>query len=77
MSKCPPGVICFENFTFTFVIIALLVIIYFIYTRQTYPYSNKQNHNMRITDNSTADYSRPVGSSNNQNLGSLFGLFAD
>ena len=75
MSKCPPGVICFENFTFTFVIIALLVIIYFIYTRQTYPYSNKQNHNMRITDNSTADYSRPVGSSNNQNLGSLFGLF--
>jgi len=30
---------------------------------------------MRITDNSTADYSRPVGSSNNQNLGSLFGLF--
>jgi hypothetical protein len=34
MAKCPPGVICFENFTFVFVIIALIIIIYFMYSRQ-------------------------------------------
>ena len=33
MSKCPPGVICFENFTFTFIIIALVIMIYYIYAR--------------------------------------------
>ena len=34
MAKCPPGVICFENFTFVFVIFALLIIIYFMYSKQ-------------------------------------------
>lgn len=34
MAKCPPGVICFENFTFVFVIFALIIIIYFMYSRQ-------------------------------------------
>jgi hypothetical protein len=34
MAKCPPGVICFENFTFVFIIFALLIIIYFMYSRQ-------------------------------------------
>lgn len=34
MSKCPPGVICFENFTFTFAVIALSVITYIVYTKQ-------------------------------------------
>jgi hypothetical protein len=34
MSKCPPGVICFENFTFIYVIIALSVLLYFVYSRQ-------------------------------------------
>lgn len=33
MAKCPPGVICFENFTFTFIILAILVILYIIYIR--------------------------------------------
>ena len=73
MSKCPPGVICFENFTFTFVILALVVFIYFIYVRQ----NNTTNH---INDNyiekdNRMDYRYPVGSSNNQNLGSFFGIF--
>lgn len=31
MSKCPPGVICFENFTLTFIIISLMVVIYYVY----------------------------------------------
>jgi|TARA_B110000285_G_scaffold83226_1_gene95708 hypothetical protein len=35
MGKCPPGVICFENFTFTFVLIAVSILLYIIYTRQT------------------------------------------
>jgi len=35
MGKCPPGVICFENFTFTFVIIAVSILVYIIYVRQT------------------------------------------
>jgi hypothetical protein len=35
MGKCPPGVICFENFTFTFVIIAVSILVYIIYARQT------------------------------------------
>jgi len=34
MAKCPPGVICFENFTFVFVIFALIIIIYFMYSKQ-------------------------------------------
>ena len=36
MSKCPPGVICFENFTLTFIIISILVIIYYVYARNSY-----------------------------------------
>jgi hypothetical protein len=45
MSKCPPGVICFGNITFIFVIIALIVIIYYIYERtQT---NNKQVRNIQ------------------------------
>ena len=40
MAKCPPGVICFENFTFTFIIIALLVILYIVYIRNTNQFSS-------------------------------------
>ena len=31
MSKCPPGVICFENFTLTFIIISIIIVIYYVY----------------------------------------------
>ena len=51
MAKCPPGVICFENFTFTFIIIALLVILYIVYIR------NSQH--------SGSIFSQPSTSSNN------------
>jgi hypothetical protein len=73
MSRCPPGVICFENFTFTFVIIALFVIIYFVYNRQFGSNGMKQ-HNMNISNTESNS-----GLSNTANIGidvsSLFGLF--
>ena len=59
MAKCPPGVICFENFTFTFIIISLVIIIYFVYpNRSSYKIEMKQ---------STDTNSNPGGS--------IFGLF--
>jgi len=74
MSRCPPGVICFENFTFTFVIIALFVIIYFVYNRQFGSNGMKQQHNMNISNAESNS-----GLSNTANIGidvsSLFGLF--
>jgi hypothetical protein len=32
MKKCPPGVICIENVSFSFIIICILIITYFVYT---------------------------------------------
>ena len=59
MAKCPPGIICFENFTFTFIIISLIVIIYFVY-------SNKSSYKIEMKQ-STDTNSNPGGS--------IFGLF--
>jgi hypothetical protein len=74
MSRCPPGVICFENFTFTFVIIALFVIIYFVYNRQFGSNGMKQQNNMNISNAESNS-----GLTNTANIGidvsSLFGLF--
>lgn len=69
MSKCPPGVICFENFTFIFVIISLLTIIYFIYIRQ----SSYNGHNMSISHKGNNNIQAEYG--NESNMNSLFGLF--
>jgi hypothetical protein len=67
MSKCPPGVICFENFTFTFAVIALGVITYIVYTKQA-------------DDNNSMNERRNINLSNNissevPNTNSLFGVF--
>ena len=59
MAKCPPGVICFENFTFTFIIISLVIIIYFVY-------SNRSSYKIEMKQ-STDTNSNPGGS--------IFGLF--
>jgi len=59
MAKCPPGVICFENFTFTFIILSLIVIIYFVY-------SNRSSYKIEMKQ-STDTNSNPGGS--------IFGLF--
>lgn len=51
MSKCPPGVICFENFTFIYVIIAIVVMIYLFYIRQTSTNIDKQSQATNTTSN--------------------------
>jgi len=51
MSKCPPGVICFENFTFLYVIIAIVVMMYLFYIRQTSTNIDKQSQAMNTTSN--------------------------
>jgi hypothetical protein len=71
MSRCPPGVICFENFTFTFVIIALFVIIYFVYNRQFGSNGMKQQHNMNMESNTGVNNTSSIGI----DVSSLFGLF--
>jgi len=74
MSKCPPGVICFENFTFIYVIISLLAIIYFIYNRQSnYSYSN--GHNMSISNNGNNGNNGKNDYDDNNGNKSLFGIF--
>jgi hypothetical protein len=74
MSRCPPGVICFENFTFTFVIIALFVIIYIVYNRQFGSNGSKQQHNMNIS-NTGSNMGSNMGSNIGIDVSSLFGLF--
>jgi hypothetical protein len=71
MSRCPPGVICFENFTFTFVIIALFAIIYFVYNRQFGSNGTKQQHNMNMESNTGVNNTSSIGI----DVSSLFGLF--
>ena len=72
MSKCHPGVICFENFTFTFVIIALGVITYIVYTRQQSNYNSGMNEqrSLSLPNNS---FNNDVG--NNPNMNSMVGIF--
>ena len=41
MKKCPPGVICIENFTSVVFIIIILIVGYFVYVN----YKNSKNHN--------------------------------
>ena len=59
--KCPPGVICFENFTLVFFFISVLLIIYYIY--------NKKSYVTQYTEVERVE-NIPVQQSN-----SLFGLF--
>jgi hypothetical protein len=62
--KCPQGVICFENFTFVFLIIFIIMVIYFIYNSQYNLIQNiKKTYNTQNTSNV------------NEKSSSLFGLF--
>lgn len=70
MSKCPPGVICFENFTFIFIIIALMIMIYYIYTRTQM--NNKRLKNIhREVDNNQQNEDADMSNA----MFSLSGLF--
>ena len=62
MSKCPPGVVCFEHFTLIFIIFSLIIIIYFIYAKQSL---------YKIEMNQTTESTNPP----NNYGGSIFGLF--
>ena len=62
MAKCPPGVVCFENFTLIFIIFSLIIIIYFIYAKQS---------SYKIEMNQTTEPTNPA----NNYGGSIFGLF--
>lgn len=70
MSKCPPGVICFENFTFTFIIISLLIIIYYIYARTQMNSRRLKNIHREVEHNEQND-----DAIMSNNMFSLFGLF--
>jgi hypothetical protein len=66
MAKCPPGVICFENFTLIFIIFSLIIIIYFIYVKQS---------SYKIEMNQTTESINPPNNPGNNYGGSIFGLF--
>ena len=77
MSKCPPGVICFENFTFIYVIIALSVLLYFVYSRQ-----NELPNVMNLRTQEHVHLNRPNNLFSNDNsydtrinTNPLFGVF--
>ena len=70
MSKCPPGVICFENFTFIYVIIAIVVMLYLFYIRQ----SSTNIDNQRQSNN--ANRSEDNYSQQNASImSSMLGIF--
>jgi hypothetical protein len=50
MKKCPPGVICFENFTIFIIIILLFGVCYFLFKGQR-QYGLNQNINIYDKDN--------------------------
>ena len=49
MKKCPPGVICVENFTFSIVIISIIIVIYIIYS-SLFKKKIEINNNMQSTE---------------------------
>lgn len=68
MSKCPPGVVCFENFTLIFVLISMLIVIYLVYYRQSQLYNKDVNvsyTNESIRNNEMVE----------RQINSLFGVF--
>jgi hypothetical protein len=70
MAKCPPGVICFENFTFIYVIIAISVMLYLFYIRQSSPVN--ENHRPSNNANRNSDnYSQ----SGHSSISSMLGIF--
>jgi len=49
MKKCPPGVICIENFSMFFIIMSVIIVIYLIFINiKQNNYSDKQNEKIQI-----------------------------
>lgn len=72
MSKCPPGVICFENFTFLYVIIAIGIMLYLFYIRQE---SVNTNANTKMNTNNTVQHNNMSDSHSYSGISSMFGIF--
>jgi len=72
MSKCPPGVICFENFTFLYVIIAVGIMLYLFYIRQE---SVNTNANTKMNTNNTVHHNNMSDSNSYSGISSMFGIF--
>ena len=58
MKKCPPGVFCIENMTLAFVVLALFLILYFIYSIIKAPVST--NNNIKLDNHITENVVPPV-----------------
>lgn len=53
MKKCPPGVFCIENYTMTFIIVSVIIIVYIIYNsihNQNIIVNNKPSEKIVIKD---------------------------
>ena len=72
MSKCPPGVICFENFTFLYVIIAIGIMLYLFYIRQE---SVNTNANTKMNTNNAVQHNNMSDSHSYSGISSMFGIF--
>ncbi len=72
MSKCPPGVICFENFTFLYVIIAVGIMLYLFYIRQE---SVNTNANTKMNTNNAVQHNNMSDSHSYSGISSMFGIF--
>ena len=64
MKKCPPGVICIENFSMFFIIICVIIIVYLIYNNM-----NSQN----IIVNNKPSEKIVIKDTQRENLGGWFG----
>ena len=64
MKKCPPGVICIENFSMFFIVICLVIIVYLIYNNM-----NSQN----IIVNNKPSEKIVIKDTQRENLGGWFG----
>jgi hypothetical protein len=59
MAKCPKGVICFENFTFVFIIIALIFVIYLMYSKESVIKIEQHNEEVVNTSPNVGLFPRP------------------
>lgn len=60
--KCPPGIICVENFTFLFFTMLILAILFFMYIKYS---ENVNNDNYLVKSNNNGYYNHSINLSNN------------
>jgi hypothetical protein len=67
--KCPPGIICVENFTFMFFTILILAVLFFMYIKYSQNINNNTNNNNNylVKSNNNGYYNHSVNLPNNNN----------